>query len=94
MIQILYVTSDGALETLSQEWSNTENTTLRDLLQSLSGRTSLSQGELSWFRNTLRLQEDAVISDGDRLVALRSARLSPAIWRAQRVQRVSSQYSK
>lgn len=40
-----------------------------------------------WFRNGVLLDKNAYIYKNDRLFALKTARLSPAQWRAQRIAR-------
>ncbi len=89
-ILILYTDGHGALVTSRYPVSSAEQKIpIEEIWRHLKMIHSLEPGDFSWFCNTLLLSAQSEIVRGERIVALRPARLPPAQWRAQRVQRAS-----
>jgi hypothetical protein len=72
---------------------NSDGKLLKDLWAGLVESQHINPKDFSWFRQSLEILPQSIIYSGDRLLALRVARLPPAVWRVQRVHRIS-QYVK
>jgi len=88
VIEILYLTNQGQVAQIQKV--GIESCTLERLIQLLSHSSVPIEG-YTWFRHTLPLKSQDWIQTDDRLLALKEARLPPAVWRAQRILRVQIQ---
>ncbi len=94
MIKIFYTDHMGSIFNIEVFCEAPPNSRILDeVCDVLINAQCLNLKGFHWLRQSVPLTLGSIIYSGDRLFALRASRLSPEVWRAQRINRVD-QYIK